>query len=78
VQKVLADSGGYCSEENLRKAAKKKVDLYVATDKQKHNQPMPSSPRGRIPKSAALVARMKRKLQTKAGQAIYARKCAKQ
>jgi transposase len=73
VQQVLADSG-YCSEENLRKAAKKKVDLYVATGKQKHNQPTPSSPRGRIPKSATLVERMKRKLMTKAGQAIYARR----
>jgi transposase len=73
VQEVLADSG-YCSEENLRKAAKKKVDLYVATGKQKHNQPAPSSPRGRIPKSATLVERMKRKLMTKAGQTAYARR----
>lgn len=73
VQQVLADSG-YCSEENLRKAAKKKVDLYVATGKQKHNQPVPSSPRSRIPKSATLVERMKRKLMSKAAQGIYARR----
>jgi transposase len=73
VQQVLADSG-YCSEQNLRKAAKKKVDLYVATGKQKHNQPVPSSPRGRIPKSATLVEQMKRKLMSKAGQGIYARR----
>ena len=73
VQQVLADSG-YCSEENLRKAAKKKVDLYVATGRQKHNQPAPSSPRVRIPKSTTLVERMKRKLTTKSGQAIYARR----
>jgi hypothetical protein len=72
VEEVLADSG-YCSEENLRQAAKKKVGLYVATGKQKHNQ-TPSSPRGHIPKSATLVERMKRKLQTKDGQAIYARR----
>jgi len=70
---VLADSG-YCSEENLRQAAKKEVDLYVATSKQKHHQPTPSSPRGRIPKSATLVERMKRKLRTKDGQAIYGRR----
>jgi transposase len=68
---VLADSG-YCSEENLRQAAKKKIDLYVATEKTKHHQPAPPSPRGRIPKSATLVERMKRKLRTKAGRAIYA------
>jgi transposase len=73
VQEVLADSG-YCSEENLRHAAKKKVDLYVATGKQKHHPPTPGSPRGRIPKSATLVERMKRKLMTKPGRAIYARR----
>jgi Transposase DDE domain len=73
VHEVLADSG-YCSEENLRNAARKKIDLFVATGKQKHNQPAPSSPRGRIPKSATLVERMKRKLMTMAGQAIYARR----
>jgi hypothetical protein len=72
-QEVLADSG-YCSEENLRRAAKKKVDLYVATGKQKHNQLAQASPRGRIPKSTTLVQRMKRKLTTRAGQAIYARR----
>lgn len=73
VKQVLADSG-YCSEENLQKAAKKKVDLYVATGKQKHNQPAPISPRGRIPQSITPVDRMKRKLMTKAGHTIYARR----
>jgi transposase len=73
VEQVLADSG-YCSEDNLRRAAKKKVDLYVATGKQKHDQTRQESPIGRIPKSATLVTRMKRKLQTKTGQAIYARR----
>lgn len=71
VTEVLADSG-YCSEENLRKAAKKRIDLYVATGKQRHNRMTPESPRGRIPKSATRVERMKRKLMTKAGRAIYA------
>jgi hypothetical protein len=37
VREVLADSG-YCSEANLRQAARKKIDLYVATEKTKHNQ----------------------------------------
>lgn len=73
IREVLADSG-YCSEENLRKVAKKKVDLYIATGKQKHNQPAPQSPRGRVPKSATLVERMKRKLMTRAGRAIYAQR----
>ncbi len=73
VREVLADSG-YCSEENLRRAAKKRIDLFIATGKQKHNPISEQSPRGRIPKSATLVERMKRKLMTRAGQAIYARR----
>jgi transposase len=72
-QSALADCG-YCSEENFRAAARKKVDLYVATGKQKHNQSRQPSPRGRIPKSATLVDRMRRKLTTVAGRAIYARR----
>lgn len=71
VDEVLADSG-YCSEENLRAATNKKVDLYVATGKQKHNQKPQPSPRGRIAQSATLVDRMKRKLTTRTGRAIYA------
>ena len=48
--------------------------MYIATGKQKHHQPTSSSSRGRIPKSATLVERMKRKLMTKPGRAIYARR----
>jgi len=72
-QEVLADSG-YCSEENLRKAGDQPIDLYIATGKQLHNKPAPASPRGRIPKAATLVERMKRKLRTKPGRATYARR----
>ena len=73
VREVLADSG-YCSEDNLRQAAKKKIDLYIATEKNKHISRRQPAPRGRIPKAATLVERMKRKLQTKPGRAIYARR----
>lgn len=68
---VLVDSG-YCSEENLRAAAKRKVNLYAATGKQKHNQAPQPCLRGRIPTSATLVERMCRKLMTQSGRAIYA------
>lgn len=73
VRQALADSG-YCSEENLRKATSSRIDLYLATGKQKHNQPSQPCPRGPLPQSATLVDRMKRKLMTKAGRAIYARR----
>lgn len=70
---VLADHG-YLSEENLQATAKMQVEAYVAVSKQKHNQIVPPCPRGPIPKSTTLLERMRRKLQTKMGRKIYARR----
>ncbi len=70
---VLADNG-YFSEENLRGAAKMRVQAYVAVSKQKHHEILPPCPRGRIRKTATLLERMRRKLQTIAGRTIYARR----
>jgi transposase len=67
----LADSG-YCSENNLGFLEKEKIQGFVATGKQKHGiRPGPCK-RGPLPQGATLVDRMKRKLQTKAGAAVYA------
>jgi transposase len=73
---ILADSG-YCSEENLQylesdDVPKNKIDGYVATGKSKHGQPRQPCPRGPLPKGATRTAKMKRKLQTKVGKAVYA------
>jgi transposase len=73
---ILADSG-YCSEENLQylesdDAPKNKIDGYVATGKSKHGQHRQPCPRGPLPKGATRTAKMKRKLQTKVGKAVYA------
>ena len=70
---VLADNG-YFSEENLKGAARMQVDAYVAAGKQKHHQIVPPCPRGPIPKTATLLERMRRKLQTILGRKIYARR----
>jgi transposase len=70
---ALADNG-YYSEENLQGAAKLQVDAYVAAGKQKHNQMVPPCPRGPIPKTATILERMRRKLQTILGRKIYARR----
>ena len=75
---VLADSG-YCSEENLQyleSAAQpeRKVEGYIATGKQKHDERRAPCKRGPLPQGATRVERMKRKLQTKAGKAVYARR----
>ncbi len=77
---ILADSG-YCSEENLKylesaDQPEKKIEGYIATGKQKHGEHRQPCQRGPLPKGASRVDRMKRKLLTKAGKAVYAaRKC---
>src|SRR6266851_2819588 len=77
---ILADSG-YCSEENLAclesaEQPERKIDGFIATGKQKHGEHRLPCKRGALPKGATKVDRMKRKLQTKVGKAVYAaRKC---
>jgi transposase len=77
---ILADSG-YCSDENLaylESAGKpeRKIEGYIATGKQKHGEHRQPCPRGPLPKGATRMDRMKRKLRTKVGKAVYAaRKC---
>jgi transposase len=79
-QAVLADNG-YCSDKNLEyleslERPEQRIEAYVATGKQKHGEHRLPARRGPLPKGATRVERMKRKLQTKVGQAVYAaRKC---
>jgi len=75
-EEVLADSG-YCSEKNLEQLdaeenPERRITGYVAGDRQKHGEHREPSPRGPLPKGATRVDRMKRKLKTKAGKAVYA------
>ena len=72
---VLADNG-YCSDENLKYLARKRMEGFVATGKQKHSQRREPCKRGPLPREASRVERMERKLETKVGAAVYAtRKC---
>ncbi len=79
-QAILADSG-YCSEENLghlesADQPERKIDGFIATGKQKHGEHRLPAKRGPLPNGATKVDRMKQKLRTKVGKAIYAaRKC---
>jgi transposase len=75
-REVLADSG-YCSDQNLEylESASKpedKIESYIATGRPKHGEHRQPCPRGPLPKGATRVDRMKRKLKTKAGKAVYA------
>lgn len=72
---LIADSG-YFSETNVTACAEKKITAYIAIDRQHHNQrlwdrftePPPLSD------DADDVTRMKHRLNTKAGKAVYAQR----
>jgi transposase len=66
---VLADNG-YCSEANLAYVAAHDIDAYIATDRLKHDVPMPPC-RGPLPHGATITDRMRRKLRTKRGADVY-------
>lgn len=70
--KFTADAG-YAGETNLFVLARLAMDAYVAVDKDKHSRNQPA-PRGRIPQSAGLRERMRRKTRTKRGRKVYARR----
>jgi transposase len=69
-EQLLADSG-YCSDENLKILEDKPIDVYIATGRQKHGKKPGSCKRGPLPQGATRVDKMARKLQRKAGTAVY-------
>jgi hypothetical protein len=70
-EQLLADSG-YCSDENLKKLEAAPIDVYIATGRGKHGEKRGPCKRGPLPKGATRVDKMTRKLQKKAGAAVYA------
>ena len=72
-QEIVSDSG-YCSEANLKYLEKKKIEGFIATDRESYRDPDQPGPRGPLPKGATRVDRMRRKLQTKVGAAVYSRR----
>jgi transposase len=73
VNTIIADCG-YYSETNVKDGEAKKIVPYIAIDRQSHNQSVwerfsePEPP----PDNANAVARMKHRLKTAAGKAVYA------
>ena len=74
---LLADAG-YCSTDNLDRAADYTAacgtEFFIATGRTRRGDPPPVAPRGRIPDSATGRQRMARKLATKTGRRVYARR----
>ena len=71
---TLAADAGYLSADNITTTTTHGLDAHIATGRQKHSDRPPLAPRGRIPKDATPRQRMARKLKTKNGQAVYARR----
>lgn len=71
MQEQLSADGGYFSEENIRWLIREaKVAPYIPPDKTRHGERL-TSPRGPISRKMSVADRMRRKLRTKAGRAIY-------
>jgi transposase len=73
IKAASADSG-YYSESNVEYAQDKKIDVYIAAGKIKHNAPVVKAPRGRMPKNLTVKEKMDRKLRTKKGRETYSRR----
>ena len=58
-QEVLTDSG-YCSDANLKYLEKKKIEGFIATDRESYRDRHKPGPRGPLPKGATRVDRMRR------------------
>ena len=74
--KIIAASmdSGYFSEENVQGLENHEIDGYVATERIKHGERVPEAPRGRPPTDLTAKQKMARKLRTKKGRTIYARR----
>lgn len=75
-EEILADSG-YCSEKNLEGLdsetnTERRIEGYIATERQQHDEYKQPCGKGPLPKGARRTDRMRRKLKTKVGKAVYA------
>lgn len=74
--KAFTADAGYFSEENMESLdSNDRIDeAFVATGRQKHNEPPPPSPRGRPRKDETPKQKMARRNRTKRGRKEYARR----
>lgn len=72
-KKISADAGNY-SDDNVEKLQEREVEPFIAAGKVKHSDRPVPAPRGRIPVLATVKDRMARKLKTKRGRTVYAKR----
>jgi transposase len=73
IKAALGDTG-YYSETNATDLKQRGIDPYLATERLKHHEKVAAAPRGRIPADLSAKQRMARKLRTKVGRAMYAKR----
>lgn len=71
---LSADAGYSVTDKNIKYLKKKRIDAYIAIKGEKHGHLPESFPRGRIPEDLTIKERMTRKLLTKNGRRLYARR----
>jgi len=74
--KAFTADAGYFSEENMNSldANDRIDDTFIATGRQKHNDSVPDSPKGRPPAKLTAKQTMARRNRTKKGRTEYARR----
>ncbi len=72
--KAMLGDAGYYSETNATDLKRRGIEASLATERLKHHEKVASAPRGRIPKGLTAKQRMARKLRTKEGREMYARR----
>src|SRR5579862_4042718 len=73
IKAALGDAG-YYSEQNAKDLEQRGIEAYLATERLKHHEKVAAAPRGRIPAGLSAKQRMARKLRTKKGRSMYAKR----
>jgi hypothetical protein len=73
IKAALGDAG-YYSETNATGLEHRGIEAYLATERLKHHEKVASAPRGRIPAGLSAKQKMARKLRTKKGRSMYAKR----
>ena len=74
IARVVLLDAGYCSEENFEEIQKAGIKPLIAGGRLKHDERVPTAPRGPIPKNATNKERMASRLRTKPGRRDYTRR----
>jgi transposase len=72
--KASLGDAGYYSEQNAKDLEQRGIEAYLATERLKHHEKVALAPRGRIPDGLSAKQRMARKLRTKMGRLMYAKR----